>query len=154
MPIVVVDSEVDRLVKALRPDETWALVGEAPSATIVEIAVEKMTPSEVVPERLVLSRVAPERAVETTTPAEVVVDSAAEVIPERDVWLDNAVLDELDSAVLSDRLVETCVACEVCAEISLEMVEDTELSVPRTVETDPVNVRFAGSAAFITLVCG
>jgi hypothetical protein len=60
MPTVAVDSDVDRLVNALRPEETCALVGVAASATIVEIAVEKITPSEVTLERLVLSSVAPE----------------------------------------------------------------------------------------------
>jgi hypothetical protein len=107
MPIVTVDSEDDRLVKALRPEETWALVGEPASATIVEMAVEKITASEVVLERLVLSSVAPESAVETTTPAEVVVERAVDVIPLSDVWLDNAVLAEDDSCVLSERLLET-----------------------------------------------
>lgn len=154
IPTTVVDSEVERLVKALRPEETWALVGDAPSATIVEMAVEKRTASEVVPERLVLSRVAPERAVETTTPAEVVVDSAAEVIPDREVWVDLAVLDEVEIAVLRDVPEDTCVVCEVCAERRLETVDERELSVPSTVDTEGVIVRPPGSDPFRTFVWG
>ena len=76
VPIVVVDSEEDRLVKALRPEETWALVGDAPSVTMVERALEKSTPSEVVPEKLVLFRVAPERTVEAGAETLTAADSA------------------------------------------------------------------------------
>jgi hypothetical protein len=154
MPTVAVDSDVDRLVNALRPEETCALVGVAASATIVEIAVEKMTPSEVTLERLVLSSVAPERAVETTTPAEVVVERAVDVIADKDVWLDFAALEDVESAVFSERLLDTWVVCEVCADTSLEIVVDIELSVPRTVDTEPVIVRPDASAAFRTLVVG
>ena len=85
MPTVTVLSEVDRLEKALRPDDTCALVGLAPSATIVEMAVEKTTPNEVVDDRATLSEVLPERAVELTTPADVVVLSAADAIADKDV---------------------------------------------------------------------
>lgn len=118
------------------------------------MAVEKITPSEVVPERLVLSRVAPDRAVETTTPAEVVVESAAEVIADREVWVDFAELDDVETAVFSEVPEDTCVVCEVCAESRLETVEESELSVPRTVDTDPVIVRPAGSTPSMTFVCG
>ena len=107
MPTVVVDREVDRLLKALAPEETCALVGDAPSATIVEMAVEKITAREVVPERLVLSSVAPLRAVETTTPAEVVVERAADVVPDSDVCVDLAVLELVEIAVFSDMPLET-----------------------------------------------
>lgn len=154
MPTVVVDSDVLRLVKALRPDETCALVGDAPSATIVEIAVEKITPSEVVPERLVLSRIAPDRAVETTTPAEVVVESAVDVIADSEVWLDLAELDEVDRAVSSESALETWLACEVWADSSLETVVDSELLVPWKVETELAIVRPAPSTPFNTLVVG
>jgi hypothetical protein len=154
IPTFAVESEVDRLLKALSPEDTWALVGVAASATIVDSAVEKSTASEVVPERLVLSRVAPDRAVDTTTPAEVVVDRAVDVIPERDVWLDKALLEADESAVFSDRLLETCVACEVCAEISLEIVEETVVLLARTVDTDEVFVSPTPSTTFRTLVSG
>lgn len=112
-PSTAVDSEVDRLVKALRPEETCALVGVAASATMVETAVDISTASEVTLERLVLSRVAPLKAVETTTPAEVVVERAVEQIADNDVWLDLVVLDEVESAVLSERLLETWAVCDV-----------------------------------------
>ena len=105
--MVAVESEPDRLVKALRPEETCALVGVAASATIVEIAVENSTPSEVTLERLVLSSVAPLKAVETTTPADVVVERAVDVMPDSEVWLDSAELVDVEIAVFSDRPVET-----------------------------------------------
>ncbi len=149
-----VDKDEDRLVSALRPEETWALVGVAPSATIVEMAVEKITPSEIVLERLVLSKVAPERAVETTMPAEVVVDRAVEVTADNDVWLDFAELEEVERAVFSERLLDTWAVWDTWADNSLEIVVDIELSVPRTVETEPVIVREAPSTPFRTFVVG
>lgn len=154
IPTTAVDSEDDRLVKALRPEDTWALVGTPASTTIVEIAVENNAAKEMVLDRLVLSSVAPERAVETTTPAEVVVESAADVIAESDVWLDLAVLDEVESAVLSERLPDTWVVCEAWADNSLEIVVDIELSVPSTVDTEPVIVRLEPSTPFRTFVVG
>ena len=84
-PTVAVDSEVLRLVKALRPEDTWALVGEAASATMVESAVEKITPSDVVAEIPVDSEVVRDSAEELTSPAEVVVDNAAEAIADSEV---------------------------------------------------------------------
>jgi hypothetical protein len=147
MPVVVVESEPDRLVKALRPPETCALVGDAPSATMVEIAVENRTAVEVVAERLVLSSVAPLSAVETTTPAEVVVESAVDVIPESDVWVDLAVLAEDDMVVLSDTPDETCVVCEVWADRRLETVVDSELLALRTDEIEPVTVAGVSTAS-------
>lgn len=154
IPIVTVDSEPDRLVKALRPEEMCALVGDAPSATIVEMALEKMTASEVVPERLVLSSVAPDNADETLRPAEVVLDRAVEAVPDSEVWVDLAEEEDVDSAVASDVPAETWVVCEVWAESRLETVDDSELSVARTFETEPVIVRPPGSAGFKTLVWG
>ncbi len=154
MPTFAVDSEVDRLVNALRPEETWALVGVAPSATQVEMAVENSTPSDVVLERLVLSRTAALMALELTTPADVVVDSAAEVIADSEVWLDLAELSEVDKAVSSESAVETWVVCTAWMDSSLDMVVDIELSVPSTVETEPVIVRAEPSTAFRILVVG
>lgn len=107
MPTVQVDSEVDSEVKALRPEETWALVGLAPSATMVEMAVEKITPNEVVDDKAVLSEVLPESAVELTTPADVVVLRAADVIADSDVWVDLAELSDDEMATSSDRALET-----------------------------------------------
>jgi hypothetical protein len=94
-------------VKALRPEETCALVGVAASATIVEIAVENSTAKRGHVGKAGAFQGGPERAVETTTPAEVVVDRAVEVIADSDVWLDLAVLDEDESAVFSERLLDT-----------------------------------------------
>jgi hypothetical protein len=74
---------------------------------MVEMAVENSTPSEMTLLRLVLSSVAPESAVETTTPADVVLDSADEAIADRDVCVDLQALDDVDSAVFSERLLET-----------------------------------------------
>lgn len=112
-PTVVVDSDVERLVKALRPEETWALVGVAASATMVEMAVESSTASEVVLERLVLSSVAPESAVDATTPAEVVLDRAVEVMLDSEVWDDSAVLEDVEIAVAMDCPPEICAVWEV-----------------------------------------
>jgi len=127
MPIVTVESELDRLVRALRPEETCALVGDAASATMVEMAVENSTAREVVLERLVLSSVAPESAVDTTTPADVVVESAADVMPEREVWVDLAVLDDVDRAVSSETALETCVVCEFSMLTAAEIVEESDV---------------------------
>lgn len=154
MPTVTVDSDVDSEVKALKPDDTWALVGLAPSATIVEMAVEKSTPSDVADDRPVLSEVAPESAVELTRPAEVVVESAADVMPDSDVWADRAELDEDDSAVFIDWTDETSVVCEVWADSSLEMVDDSEASRPSTVETFVVFVSPIGSTLSSSFVSG
>lgn len=155
MPTTAVDSEPERLVSALRPEETCALVGVAASATIVEMAVENSVASEMVFERLVLSRVAPESAVDTTTPAEVVVESAVEVIPDSEVWVDLAVLVDDDMTVLSETPEDTCVVCEVWVEMRLETVVESELFEPSTVETEvAVSVRLPGSTPFITLVGG
>ena len=153
-PTTAVDSEVDRLVRALKPEDTWRLVGTAASATMVEIAVENSTPSEIVLDRLVLSRTAPESAVDTTTPAEVVLEMAVEVIAESEVWVDLAVLDEVEIAVFSERPVETWTVCEFWADSSLDNVVDIELSVPRTVDTELVNVRLLPSTPLSTLVVG
>lgn len=154
MPTVQVDSEVDSEVKALRPDDTWALVGDAPAATMVEIAVEKITPSDVVDDRAVLREVLPESAVELTTPAEVVVDSAAEVTADSDVWLDLAELSELDSAVSSDSAEETRVVSETCADSSLEIVFDIATSRLSVFDTEVAIVRPAPSTPLSTLVVG
>lgn len=154
MPTVTVDSEVDRLEKALRPDDTCALVGLAPSATIVEMAVEKTTPSEVVDDRAVLSEVLPESAVELTTPAEVVVDRAADAIADSEVWVDLAELSALDNATSSDRALETWLAWLFCADSSLEIVDDSELLLPSTLEMELAIVRPEPSTPFSTLVCG
>lgn len=121
---------------------------------MVEIAVEKITPSEIVPERLVLSRMAPESAVETTTPADVVVESADEATVAVEVWVDLAVLDDDEIAVLSESPVETWVVCEFSADSALDSVVDIELLVPRVVDTELVRVRLLPSTALSTLVVG
>ncbi len=151
---MAVDSELDRLVRALKPDETWALVGAAASATMVEIAVEKRTASEFVLEMLVLSRTAPESAVETTTPAEVVVDRAAEVMADSEVWLDLHELDAVESALFSERLLDTWAVCEVWADTSLEIVVDIEVSKPSVVDTEVAIVSPAPSTPLSTFVVG
>ena len=64
------------------------------------------------------------------------------------------VLDELESAVSSESPVETSVVSETWADSSLDMVVDIELSVPSTVETEPVIVKLAPSTPLSTLVGG
>ena len=152
MPIVVVESDEDKLVKAERPDETWALVGLAPSAVMVEMAVENSTAREVVPDRLVLSRVAPLSAVETTTPAEVVADSAVEVMPLSEVWLDFAVLVAVESDWSCERLV--CGDSDVKLLSADDSVVETEFWDDVTLETEAVIVRPPGSVLCNAWVCG
>lgn len=153
-PMVAVDSEPDMLVKALRPDETCRLVGEAPSATIVEMADEKSTAREVVADRTVLSDVAPLSAVEATLETDVAEDRAFEDVPDRDVWMERLTLEEFEICVFSDEALEIWTVWEFCSEIRVDTPVDTETSALMTVETEPVRTRPAGSAPFITFVGG
>lgn len=121
---------------------------------MVEIAEENNTPSEMTFDMLVLSSTAPLRAVDATTPAEVVVDRAVEVMPERDVWLDRATLEEVEMTVASDWPEEIWLVCELAPLVTDESVVDSEVSAEMTLETDGVIVRFAGSAALSTFVWG
>lgn len=152
--MVVVDRELDRLVKALRPEETCALVGEAPSTTMVEIAVEKRTASEVVPEKLVLFRVAPLRTVDPTDDTEVAADSAWLVTPDKDAWLDSAVLVEDEKVVSLESAVDACDVWELPAMTTVESTVDSETSAEEAAETDPVGDSAPGSVAFRTFVTG
>lgn len=56
--------------------------------------------------------------------------------------------------MFSEILLDTWAVCEVWAESRLETVVDSELSVPRTVDTEPVIVRAEASTAFRTFVVG
>ena len=153
-PILVVDRLDERLVNALRPEETWALVGDAPSATMVEIAVEKSTPSEVVPEKLVLFRVAPERTVEAADDTEVAEDSAELVTPDKEVCVDFAVLEEDEKVVSLDRALEAWLVCELPVVTIVEITVDKETAAELAAEIEPVGDSAPGSVAFRTFVTG
>lgn len=154
VPVVVVDRLVDRLVKALRPEDTCALVGEAPSATIVEIAVEKRVASDTVPEKLVLFRVAPLRAVDAGADTDVAAESAWLATPDRDVCVESAVLTDVERTLSLESAEDASVVWEVAPTATVESVVESEVSAEAAVDTDPVGEVAPGSTAFRTLVVG
>ena len=153
-PVTVVDSDVLRLVKALRPEETCALVGEAASATMLEIAVEKRTASDVVPLRLVLSSVAAESADDTIEDTDVGELSAPEVMADRLVCVDSATETDVEREVSAEAPEETFVVRTPSLTNTVDRVVETDVRPEFVFDTEAVIVRFPGSAAFSTLAVG
>lgn len=153
-PTVALLSDVDSEVKALRPEETWALVGEAASATMVEIAVEKRTASEVVCDSTTLPEVAPDKAVELTVEVEVPAEISVETAPEREVCDDKVVLTDDERAVAADKAADVVAETEVSPDRVCETTETRDVSAEAAVETETVVVMPFGSTACSAVITG
>ena len=153
-PVTVVDRDVLRLVTALRPEETCALVGDAPSRTLMEIAVEKRTASDVVPLRLVLSSVAAESADDTIEDTDVGELSAPEVMADRLVCVDSATETDVEREISAEPPEETFVVRTPSLTNTVDRVVETDVRPEFVFDTEAVIVRFPGSAAFSTLAVG